>query len=207
MQFVRERCPTLEGAIVAELTEQVLRQRVHQRAVSAARKKLVDKAGAAGRHFFNNHQARFVRDVMAKTVRYEQTSCTTSWEWMVVAPIAVESDAKIIVQYDAGGWGTDIVTITLINADGTRRCVFRAQTNHDKKIGPEVVGDWFYRVYVPGTWERLLDGPKLEAIAEKRKEAAIRSERRESALLTKDFLKRSVSDSVANEAFTNYGIR
>lgn len=195
-------------------TEKAIFARIHKQVQAAARKKLVEKAGATGRYFFEEkHQPRYVNGVEAKTLRYNQTSCTTSWEWTVTAPAAVMgpfkgllSDAKIILHYDSGHWGKDDCTVTMIHEDGTKQVVLAVTTEAKLNI-PEIVDGWFYGVYVPGKWERLLDGPTLEAIAEKRKEATRRAERREGSILARNHAKQPASPGFRQKALENYGIQ
>ncbi len=129
----------------------------------------------------------------------------------MTAPAAVKcggvlSEAKIILHYNSGSWGKNDCTVTLIHEDGTKRVVLVATTEDRLKI-PEVADGWFYGVYVPGKWECLLDGSKLEAIADKRKAFRYAMGRREGALMAKQNARQSASESFRQKALENYGIQ
>ncbi len=195
------------------LTEKALFAQIRKRVESAARKKLIEKVGIAGRFFFEErHRPRYVSGIDAKTLHYDETSCTSSWEWTVTASAAVMgpfkgllSEAKIILHYDLGHWGKDDCTVTLIHEDGTTQVVLAA-TTEGKLNAPEIVSGWFYGVYIPGKWERLLDGPTLEAISEKRKEATQQAAQREMSIMARNQAKSPASVGLQQRAFDNYGI-
>lgn len=76
----------------------------------------------------------------------------------------------------------------------------------EKMRAPEVADGWFYGVYIPGKWERLLDGPKLEAIVVKRNKLKLQAGQREMNLEAKYRASQPASEHFRQDALTNYGI-
>ncbi len=196
---------------MAELTVIALSKKIHKRAEAAARKKLIDRLGEAGRHFFaEHHRGRYVVGVEVKTLHYDETSCITSWEWEVTCYTKVKGKAQIRLHYDLAGWGADKASVELILESGKAAPVLKARkvTDSHTPAPAEVASDgWFYETYVPGNWERYLDGPKLEEVAVARQNAEGVKRERLSKAEKKRRLLEPVSDYIRQEVLANYGIK
>lgn len=197
---------------MAELTVIALSKKIHKRAEAAARKKLISRLGEAGRHFFaEHHRGRYVVGVEVKTLlHYDETSCTTSWEWEVTCYTKVKGKSQIRLRYDLAGWGADTALVELIHENGKVVPVLKARkmTESHTPAPAEIASDgWLYETYIPGNWERYLNGPKLEEVAVARQNAEGVKRERLSKAEKKRRLLEPVSDHIRQEVLANYGIK
>lgn len=201
---------------MAELTVVALSKKIHNRVEAAARKKLIHRLGEAGRHFFKAREhggpvSRQVPNVLVtEPDKWSQGSCTTSWTWEVICYTKIKGKAQIWLRYELAGWGADKASVELILENGTVVPVLVAHKNTSSKAVTvaELASDgWFYGVYVPGNWERYLDGPKLEKVAFGRQNAEDHQRLRLSKAEKKRRLLEPVSPQLQQEVFANYGIK
>ena len=203
---------------MAELTVLALSKKIHNRVEAAARKKLIHRLGEAGRHFFKprDHGGPVSRQVPNVIVRspspWSEGSCTTSWTWEVTCYTKVKGKSAICLRYELAGWGADKTLVELIHENGKVVPVLMAHKVTDSPrssvAAAEIASDgWFYSVYVPGNWERYLDGPKLEKVAYGRQNAEDHARLRLSKAEKKRLLLEPVSPQLRQEVFENYGIK
>jgi hypothetical protein len=224
-------------------TREQLERKIRQRVKAATRKRLPEKVGEAGRHFFDDH--RHFRGYTGAELRtltaFDQTSCTTAWDWEITVPIAWASknddgwrvsEAKkwIILQYGFSHWGhseasVKLKTRTMVPNEGVslsnaayfpewvQRDSFvtvleaRGVSDEEKKEPQaDANGEWYYETYVPGPWERLLDGPKLEEAIERHRQAEVRLVRQQQARHERELKKSPAPAEHVKEAGKRYGI-